>query len=57
MASTPRTQHFPKSQRGADPKLARQLTHERITEDLEAFKRDGGKIEKLGNTQVLKKLA
>ncbi|WP_164978610.1 hypothetical protein [Pseudoxanthomonas composti] len=51
------TQKFPKSQRAADPKLARQLTHERISADLEAFRRNGGQIEKLGNTRVLKRLA
>lgn len=56
MTNTPRTQNFPKSTRATDPKNARQLTHERINEDLEAFQRSGGKIEKLGNTRVLKKL-
>jgi hypothetical protein len=56
MTNTPRTQNFPKSTRSVDPKHARQLTHERISEDLEAFQRNGGKIEKLGNTQVLKKV-
>jgi hypothetical protein len=56
MSNTPRTQNFPKSTRAADPKHARQLTQERISEDLQAFQRNGGKIEKLGNTQVLKKI-
>lgn len=30
------------------------LTHEQIADDLDAFKRAGGKIEVLGNTQTLR---
>jgi hypothetical protein len=35
-------------------KLDRGLTRERIENDLSAFEKAGGKIEKLGNTQKLK---
>ncbi len=31
------------------------LTHERIDADLKKFERDGGTIEKLGNTPALKR--
>jgi len=33
------------------------LTHERIAADLDAFRKSGGKIEVLGVTQALKKIA
>lgn len=42
-----------KSSRTGDNK---QLSHERIAEDLAAFRKAGGRIEVLGNTQVLKKV-
>jgi len=32
------------------------LTHERISSDLEAFRKAGGRIEVLGNTRVLTKV-
>ena len=32
------------------------LTHERIQADLAAFRKAGGRIEKLGNTRVLTKV-
>ena len=42
-----------KSSRNGDNKP---LSHERIAEDLAAFRKAGGRIEVLGNTQVLKKV-
>ena len=35
---------------------SRQLTSERIADDIDAFRKAGGRIEVLGVTQVLKKL-
>ena len=44
--------HFsPRGRRGAD--LSRSLTHEQIARDIAAFRRNGGSIERLGNTRVL----
>lgn len=37
-------------------KTAPMVTHERIAEDLQAFRKAGGKIEVLGTTRSLKKI-
>ncbi|MCD7097519.1 hypothetical protein [Stenotrophomonas sp. MMGLT7] len=53
--ATPRNKDntsFTRSDRAASGKA--QLTHERIDADLKKFERDGGTIEKLGNTPALK---
>ena len=45
---------FPKSAPAG--KSAATITHERIEHDIAEFEKSGGKIEKLGNTQVFKKI-
>lgn len=57
--TTPRsktTAQFRKTGRGEDGKSSRLVTRERLSADLEAFEKAGGQVEKLGTTQVLKKL-
>ena len=44
------TRHF---SGGRKPKTPVEVTHERIAEDLETFRRSGGKIEILGVTRSL----
>ena len=41
---------------GADGTAQRQLTHDRISADLAAFRKAGGEVEVLGVTRVLKKV-
>ncbi|GAB2492285.1 hypothetical protein GCM10027084_01010 [Pseudoxanthomonas sangjuensis] len=45
---------FPKSAPAG--KSAATITHERIEHDIAEFEKSGGKIEKLGNTPVFKKI-
>lgn len=47
----------PRRPAGDSPKPARALTSERISDDLAAFERAGGRIEVLGTTRVLHRVA
>ncbi|MFC0676739.1 hypothetical protein ACFFGH_02580 [Lysobacter korlensis] len=49
MSLSPRTS--PRTRRAPD--LSRDITSERIADDLAAFRRNGGRIERLGTTRVL----
>lgn len=47
----------PRAPAGASSKTAGGLTSERISDDLAAFQRAGGRIEVLGTTRVLARVA
>lgn len=53
MSHTSRTS-FPRARR--TPDLSRELTSERIARDIAAFRRDGGRIERIGTTRVLTRI-
>ena len=38
------------------PDLSREITSERLAHDLAVFRRDGGRIERLGTTRVLTRI-
>ncbi len=50
---SPSAKSFPKA---AQAKKSTGITRERIEHDIAAFQKAGGKIEKLGNTPVFKKI-
>lgn len=53
MSLSPRS---PAARSRRTPDLSRELTSERIARDLAAFRRDGGRIERIGTTRVLTRI-
>lgn len=56
MAATKSNITLRKSGRSAGGKQGSALTREQIADDLAAFRKSGGKIERLGNTNTFKKI-
>lgn len=54
--TTPKTPAAKSFAKAAQGKKSTEITHERIVHDIAAFQKAGGKIEKLGNTPVFKKI-
>jgi hypothetical protein len=56
MAATKSNITLRKSGRSSGGKQGSTLTREQIADDLAAFRKSGGKIERLGNTNTFKKI-
>ena len=54
--TAPKSPSIKSLSKAAQAKKSSEITHERIESDIAAFQKAGGKIEKLGNTQVFKKI-
>ncbi len=56
MATLRSSKASPPNSRSNQTKDPRVITSDRLRADMEAFRKAGGEIEKLGNTQSLKKI-
>lgn len=54
--TTPKTPTAKSFAKAAQGKKSTDITRERIEHDIAAFRKAGGKIEKLGNTPIFKKI-